>query len=249
VRRTSPRLERPLPPTGDLVRLDTLVNPFGPPPPVVARLTATLRDGDELDLTDRVKRAVARHAGTSSDRVVIANGMEDLLDAVMLWRRDRAPFVTFPPTDPAFSARAANHGITTLGWDRHRPTFGIGPGAPSDLPAGTTAHLMSPNDPTGTLVDPIDLVQVARACELVVVDERHGAYAGRSAAALASEFDNVLICSTLSTWAGLTVFPFAWATGPAPLVRSLAAYLRPDGVATATLADALADIAGEGTID
>ncbi len=243
--RRPPHLERPLGQTGAPIRLDRLANPFGPVPGVGRVLAATLGSDPvmcrELDLLlAQVASDIARHAGTTPDRVVVANGMDELIDALLLWRRDRGPFVTFPPTDPAFLTRARQHGLETVAWPREPDRFGIDLGRAPALPPGATAYVMAPNDPTGTGLDPTHLVRLARACEVVLVDERHAAYAGRNAAALASEFDNVVILSTLATWAGLDVFPLAYAIGPARVIAALAEFRRPGGIALPTLAAAAA---------
>lgn len=241
----SAHLVTPLGPVGAPVRLDRLTNPFGPVPGVAWAVAATLASGTMTSaaigrLGARVTAAVARLAGTTPDRVVLTNGMDDLIDGLLLWRRERGPFVIFPPTDPGFAARAAQHGVETVVWPRESRGFGIDLNRAPALPPGATAFVMAPNDPTGTTLDPTHLVRLARTCDLVLIDERHAAYAGRDSAALASEFDNVVLLSTLSTWAGLDAFPLAYAVGPARAIAGLAPLVRPGGVALSTLVAAAA---------
>ncbi|MBA2754731.1 MAG: aminotransferase class I/II-fold pyridoxal phosphate-dependent enzyme [Chloroflexia bacterium] len=238
-------LATPLARQGGLIRLDRLTNPFGPSPLVARSVTAALdattpSDGGSDDLFAQVISAVASHAGTSPDRVVLANGTDALIDALLLWRRDLGPFVTFSPTDAAFAARARQHRVERLEWPRVPGNFGIDLAREPAGSRGSTALVMSPNDPTGNPLDPTHLVRLARTCELVLIDERHAAYAGRNAAALASEFDNVVLLSTLSTWAGLDAFPLAYATGPARIIAGLRMFCPPTGVAASTLAAAAA---------
>src|SRR5206468_11935703 len=98
----------------------------------------------------------------------------------------------------------------------------VDPNGHWDLPRGATALVASPNDPTGTLLSAQDAVRLSRRCELVVVDERHGEYGGRSLVPLVREFDNVIVLQTFETWAGLSGFPFAFAIGPAKIVGQIA---------------------------
>jgi histidinol-phosphate aminotransferase len=107
----------------------------------------------------------------------------------------------------------------------------------SDLPPGCWAVVQSPNDPTGTLLDPLDAVRLARACEVLVIDERHGAYAGRSMLPLVREFENIILLQTLETWAALHSFPVAFAVAPPALLVELNAFrVRDELSAGATMA-------------
>jgi histidinol-phosphate aminotransferase len=84
---------------------------------------------------------------------------------------------------------------------------------------------MSPNDPTGTIIDLHELVRLSRQSALVVVDERHGAYTPRSAAPLTREFDNVIVLQSMEWWAGLADHPVAWAICPPSAGREIAGTL------------------------
>src|SRR5690606_18660213 len=89
------------------------------------------------------------------------------------------------------------------------------------FPPGATSVVMSPNDPTGTLVELVDLVRLARGSEMVVVDERHGGYTPRTAAPLAREFENVVVLQSMEWWGGLIDMPVAWAIAPPPIAGHL----------------------------
>lgn len=212
------------------IRLDLLANPYGPSDHVLDALAAC----DRLHLpaeaaADALQRRLADFAGVPAEWLVVANGIEELLDALLLWRRQAGPVVLFPPTDPVDAERCGRHRIAVVPWQR-TPSFALGLDADSvaDVPAASTALVASPNDPTGTLLNAQDAVRLSRACDLVVVDERHGAYSGRTLVPLVREFDNVLVLQTLETWAGLAGLPLAYAVAPPKLARDLAAYRRRD---------------------
>src|SRR5215203_1036349 len=246
--RTRPRLaparrallvERP-------IRMDTLVNPYGPSVVVQEALAGT----DELHLpaADRELRfhlRLANEIGHPPDALLLGNGLTEILDALLFRQQSHGPVLVFPPTDPAIAERAGRFGIDVECFPR-ASWFGIevGTGDLGSLPAGSLAYVQHPNDPSGTLLGNQSLVRLTRRCALVVVDERHAGYGGRSFAPLVREFDNLIVLQTYETWAGLAGLPFGYAIAPPELVRELRQYIRPGGVmmgailaASATLDD------------
>lgn len=215
------------------IRLDLLANPYGPSLQALEVLAsgAALQHPPD-DRADRLRRRLADRLGVGPDRLVLANGMDELLAGVLHRLRGRGPLVLFPPGDPSVPRQAAIHGVEVVDV-RRGPTFSIGLDAEtaSDLPDGATAFVGSPNDPTGTVLGPQEAVRLARCCDLVVIDERHGEYGGRTLLPLAREFDNLVVLRSFETWAGLEGFPFAYAVGPPRIIAELAALGREGGVA------------------
>lgn len=226
------------------IRLDVLANPYGPSLHVLEILAAggaVQSPGGEQ--ADRLRRRLAERLGVGPDRLFLANGMNDLLASVLLRLRDRGPLVLFPPCDPSVSRQAVIHGVEVVGV-RRGPTFALGLDVEtaSDLPNGATAFVGSPNDPTGTILGAQEAVRLARACDLVLIDERHGEYSGRTLLPLAREFDNLVVLRSFETWAGLAGFPFAYAVGPARVIAELAEVGREGGVAAGAAVAALATL-------
>lgn len=234
-----PRLRQTLP-----IRLDLLGNPYGPSVHVFDALASCDRlhlpaADAALALRDRIAATV----GVAADAVVLANGVDELLDALFLWRRDRGPILLFPPSDPTEALRCRRHGVEPIPVQRAASfALALDPAAADDLPPDGTALVASPNDPTGTLLGSQETVRLSRACTLVVVDERHAAYSGRSLLPLAREFENIVVVQTFETWAGLAGLPLAYAVAPAKIARELAAYLPPNGVAIGSVAAAAATL-------
>ena len=235
---------RRLPVVPGPIRLDLLVNPYGPS----VYVHDALAGSDELHLPagpleESLRGRLAQTVGVPADWLLLANGLDELLGLLWLCRRCRGPLVVFPPTDPRELRRAERHGLAVVALQRS-PTFALDLDVETaaELPDLATALVGSPNDPTGTVIGSQDVVRLARACELVVVDERHGEYAGRTVVPLVREFDNVLVLRTFETWAGLAGLPIAYAIGPPRLLEPLAAARRPDGVATAAVLAALATL-------
>jgi|SRR5579884_495184 len=217
-------------PADSPARLDLLPNPYGPSVYVAEAIAGS----DELHLPacERELRwhlRLAREVGVPPDWLLLANGTEELLGVISLWRREH-PLVLFPPSDPVDERRAERHGIEVITVPRSpRFSLDLEPDVAARLPRDATALVTSPNDPTGTLLATQDAVRLLRRCEVVVVDERHGAYTGRSLVPLVREFENLIVVQTLETWAALSGFPVAYAIAPPRLISELEPY-RPRGL-------------------
>lgn len=209
-----------------------LSNPFAPS----VQVFDALSNADGLNPPDAAEVKwltcrIAVYAGVSPEQLVLANGLDELIDMVLLWRRAQGPVLLFPPTDDSFRRVVERHGVEVI--ERRRP-----PGPSLDVPEPPvlsrpvegTAIVQSPNDPTGALLSPADAVRMARANEIVFIDERHGAYAARDLLRVAQEFDNVIVARTFETWAGLAGLPLAYAVAPRRIASALQDYARPSGI-------------------
>lgn len=224
------------------IRMDTTGNPYGPSVYVLEALAAT----DELHLPagDRELRLhlrLSHEIGVAPEWLMLGNGTADLIDAMLVRQRRRGPVVVFPPTDTAVSSRAEDFGLEVR-THRRAEWFGLKV-APNDLatvPKGALAYVQHPNDPSGTLLGNQTLVRLTRQCELVVVDERHAGYSGRTFAPFVREFDNLIVLQSFETWAGLAGLPFAYAIAPPKMIAEIAPYRRPGGVAMGAVLGAIA---------
>lgn len=210
------------------IRLDLVGNPYGPSVHVFDALAAC--DGLHLPAEgaeERLRDRLAAMVGVPPAWLLLGNGIDELLDVLLLWRCDRDPVVLFPPHEPAFDALCRRHRAEAVPFQR-APSFALelDPMAAADLPPTALALIASPNDPTGTPLGAQEAVRLSRACDLLVVDERHGAYSGRTLVPLVREFENVVVLQTLETWAGLAGLPLAYAIAPPKLIAELA-HLRP----------------------
>lgn len=235
-----PTLLRALPRDREPIRLDRLENPYGPSLAVYETLSDA---GDWPMSARRLRRDLAQLAGVPPAWLLPGNGIDELLDALFLWRRDRGPLVLFPPSNPSDRRRADLHRMPVINLQRTAAfAVELDLDTVSDLPPGCWAIVQSPNDPTGTLLESHDVVRLARACELVVIDERHGAYSGRSLLPLVREFENIVLLQTLETWAALRSFPVAYAIGPPALLKELDVFRGREEIAAGAAKAAIATI-------
>jgi histidinol-phosphate aminotransferase len=225
---------------GERFRLDLLRNPYGVSDHVLDALTRedmALRSGQAL--AEGLRLRLARRAGVSSDWVVLANGIDELHAMIAGWRSEHGPMVMFPPSDPALERWVERHAVQVEQVQRGSRFALPGHGRDVRLPAGSTAIVMSPNDPTGTLLSVQEAVRLSRQTALTVVDERHAAYSPRTLMPLVREFENIIVLQTFETWAALDSFPLAWAIAPPRLAAEISAHGRPSGVAASSMVVAL----------
>lgn len=229
--------------------MDLLANPFGP---VDAITDALSRNPDwnstAPDLAELLRVRLAARARVSSDWIVLANGADELHMMIARWRSDRGPMVVFPPSDPELNRWISQHAGQMERVQRLADfSLPLDPDLQT-LPRGATAVVMTPNDPTGTIMSVQETVRLSRRCSYVVIDERHAAYSSRTLAPLVREFENLILVQTFETAASLAAFPLAWAIAPPGVVREIAARGRPSGIARMSVVAGLAALDAEAEI-
>jgi histidinol-phosphate aminotransferase len=83
--------------------------------------------------------------------------------------------------------------------------------------------ICNPNNPTGTLLPPATIVELARSAPqtLVVVDELYVAFSGQSVAPLALDLPNVVALQSLSKDAGIAALRLGFAIGHPSILERL----------------------------
>ena len=224
-------------------RLDRLGNPAGPSLRVfeeLAREDALLRPATllEREIVERLSDAEA----IPTSWLVVGAGADDLIGQALRAFASPTNLVHFPPTDLAQTRMAERLGLTPLPITRSS-RMGVDldrPGLPG-FPPNAVSLVQTPNDPTGTITTPQDVVRMARRSRLVLVDERHAGHDRRSLLPLVREFDNVVILRSLEIWAGLAAFPVAFAIG-SPRIMATLRDARLTGPGTANLVAAHATL-------
>jgi histidinol-phosphate aminotransferase len=193
-------------------------------------------------LDSELRRRLGAFIGVPESWVVLANGIDDLHAMIARWRSDEGPLLMFPPTDPELDAWVEAHGAQVERVPRLNGFRLPVRSELDDIPRGATALVMSPNDPSGTIITVQEAVRLLRRCAVVVVDERHAAYSPRSILPLVREWENMIVTQTFETFAGLTSLPLAWAIAPPKFATEIAKRGRPSGVGRTSLVAALATL-------
>jgi histidinol-phosphate aminotransferase len=202
---------------GSLVHLDRIQHPYGPCPAALDALR-TAENGKSEDQSHRLCKRLGEVFHVPSQMISLSSTRDDAMDRVV--QATDGPLVTFPPSAVASSTRVRWPSRTETWLNRAVGRTGrLTADLVADLPCEALAIVDAPSDPLGTLLSPADAVRIARACRLLLVDERFAEFAGMSLLSLATEFDNIVIVRSFEVWAGMAQAPCAWLVA-SPRVRA-----------------------------
>jgi histidinol-phosphate aminotransferase len=238
----------------DIVKLASNENPLGASPLAVAAMRDALEDiarypdGNGFEL----KAGLSEHYGVRPEQIVLGNGSNDVLELVA--RTFLKPgaaavysqyaFAVYPLATQAVGAVGIETPAKDHGHDPQRMLAAITPGT-------RIVFLANPNNPTGTLLTPAEVLALLRATPrevLVVLDEAYNEYLPENLRADSvswlDEFPNLVITRTFSKAYGLAGLRVGFAIaspGVADLMNRLRQPFNVNSVAQAAAAAALKD--------
>ncbi|MES2151569.1 MAG: histidinol-phosphate transaminase [Pseudomonadota bacterium] len=193
------------------IKLDAMENPYQLPPPLRAELGQRLADavlnrypvGSYATLKEAVCAKLGVPAGYD---VILGNGSDELISMLMMAvaSPQRQAVVVAPVPGFVMYGRSAQYaGARFVGvplkddctLDKAAMLAAIAEHKP------TLVFLAYPNNPTGTLYDPADMVEIIEALGdtgIAVVDEAYGPFARVTFMDRLPEFDNLIVMRTLS---------------------------------------------------
>jgi histidinol-phosphate aminotransferase len=169
----------------------------GVPQVPLARSMARLADYPDGSYRE-LREAAAAYTGLATENVVVGAGADDLIllvAQVFLGSGGRAAVAE--PTYALYRIATRLHGATV-----------VGPADEAEL-----VWICNPNNPTGTWVEPEELVVLARERpdRVVVVDEAYVEYGARSCAPWVDELENLVVLRTLSKAFGFAALRVGYA--------------------------------------
>lgn len=228
------------------VRLNTNESPYVPPVAFVdawldALRAVPLNRYPDRDATE-LRRALAAWLGQPEDRVLCANGSNEVLQALLLaYAGTGRRALVFEPTYALHSHISRITGTTIVEGER-TDDYTVSPTEAGLLIAAerpAVVFLCSPNNPTGT-VEPRSTVEALLAAVLdhgpglLVVDEAYGEFADWSAIGLVGDDVPLVVVRTYSKVWSLAALRLGYAIAPAPVVRELQKVLLPYHLSVAT---------------
>lgn len=197
------------------------------PPPSVRETLASLTDAQlsryPTPYADALCDAIASHVGVTSDRVVTGCGSDDVLDSAMRACCDAGGTIAIAV--PTFSVVGAFAAVNDLAVTEVPMRGGARVLADDLLETGAQLYyLCSPNNPTGSVVDPGELERLCGATTAtVLVDEAYVDFASASALPLLDVHRNLVVVRTLSKAYGLAGLRVGYALGDPGVVAAIAA--------------------------
>ncbi len=197
-----------------VVKLNTNENPYAPSPRVIAAIRdiegETLRRYPNPN-ADLFRHAAAKLHGVTPDMIICGNGSDDILTIATRTFIPPGGSIAFP--DPTYSLypvlmqlQDARSLAVPWGENYSLPMDGL------VASKANAIYLANPNAPTGTLVPPAKVAELAAAFQgTVLVDEAYADFADENCLDLVETYPNVVISRSLSKAYSLAGLRFGYA--------------------------------------
>jgi histidinol-phosphate aminotransferase len=230
-----------------VIKLNTNENPFPPSPRVVEAIRGVTPDALRRypsSMADEFRAVAARAHGVSPENILAGNGSDDILQIALRTYCGPGDAVVCP--DPTYSlypvlAELADVRLIPVPWEHgwRLPT------AAMVREHARAIFFANPNSPSGTLVTPADVEELAGATDaLVLVDEAYADFAADNCLGLLGRRPNVLVTRTFSKGYSLAGLRFGYAIGHRDVVAQMAKVkdsYNCDGIAIVAACAALED--------
>ena len=241
-------------PVEQIVKLDANENPYGPSPRARQALAGLAYPHIYPDPESRALReALGRFTGVPAEHLLAGAGADELIDLllrVLLEPGDKV--INLPPTFGMYDFDTRLNAGQVIAINR-RADFSL------DLPAirQTVAEqqpkvlfVTAPNNPDGSLPDPVEIEALLDLPVLVVIDEayieftRQGGRLGEALSRIRQvpQRENLVILRTFSKWAGLAGLRVGYGAFPGWLLPAVWVAKQPYNVSVAASAAAIASL-------
>jgi len=190
-----------IPSADGLLRLDWTCPLFPPSARMLASLNRLIESSEDPERWRELAKTRLGRSLAVPPEWIVTGSINSLLTALLASYPRDGPVITFPPTTFPADALARETGRVVVPWPRTRRfTVELTATESRLFPGNCIALVMSPNDPTGTVISVQDAVRLTRGCALVVIDERHIDPQAPSLLPLVREFENLVVVRTIGTW-------------------------------------------------
>ncbi len=227
VRELVPYVPGEQPKLNNLIKLNTNESPFPPSPRVREAIIAALgNDGDALRLypdpdASALKQTIAKYQGLETNQVFLGNGSDEVLAHVfMAFFKQEKPLLYPDITYSFYPVYSQLYEVDTVQVPLD-DNFQININD-YNIPNGGII-LANPNAPTGVLLglDQIKQLLANNPDSVVVIDEAYIDFGGASAISLINQFDNLVVCQTVSKSRALAGLRIGMVFAQAHLIEAL----------------------------
>jgi histidinol-phosphate aminotransferase len=207
-----------------VVKLNTNENPFPPSPKVMAAIRdieAEMLRRYPNPTAELFRAAAARLHSVAVDNIIAGNGSDDILTIATR---------TFVPSGGTIACAEPTYSLyPVLGQLQDAKTVGVPWGEAYSLPIealiatkANAIYLANPNAPTGTMVRPAKVAELAAAFDgLLLVDEAYVEFADDDCVDLVEDYPNVVISRTLSKAYSLAGLRFGYAVAQPQVIYEM----------------------------
>lgn len=223
---------------GKIIKLDANENNYGASPRVKAALSRF--DGFNIypdALQTEVRRLLSAYTGTSPEHIVAGSGSDQLIDLLIrLFCSPGDEIIDLVPTFAMFCFYANLASVRVVEAPRD-DNFYIDVSAIKKAITNKTKliFIANPNNPTGTLTERRDILEVLDTGLPTVVDEAYYEFTGETVAPSVGRLANLMVLRTFSKWAGLAGLRVGYGLFPTKVADYLHAIRDPYNVNVAAL--------------
>jgi histidinol-phosphate aminotransferase len=231
-----------------LVKMNANENPYGCSPRVRKALAACRTfsvypdDGQQ-----ELRKMLAGYAGAPAECIVAGHGSNTLIDSIVrLFVSPGDEVINSVPTFDIyrFSTEICGGKVTNVNRD---DVFTVNvKGIKSAIsPRTKLIFLATPNNPTGNVMPPNNIVEIIETGLPVVVDEAYYEFSGETVMPLTAKYSNLMVLRSFSKWAGLAGLRIGYGVFPPRIAPYLMAIKIPHNVSVAAevaVRESLADI-------
>lgn len=192
--------------TEDIIKLNSNENPYGCSPRVQKALASYPYLNRYPDSYQRELRSLlSEYTGVGPEYILASNGGDELIDQVLRsFIEPGDEVVDCVPSFGVFRIRTHICGGNIVEVPRDED-FAVNVKAVKAAITKKTKMivLVSPGNPTGTLMPQRDILEVVGTGLPVLVDEAYAEFSGETVTQLVGQYENMMVIRTLSKWAGL----------------------------------------------
>jgi len=208
----------------DIIKLNSNENPYGCSPRVQRALAEYPYLHMYPDSTQaEIRNLLSEYAGIGPEYIVATNGGDELIDYLLrIFVGPGDEVIDCMPGFGIFRIRTQICGGTLVEVPRNED-FSVNVKAVKAAITKKTKMivLVSPGNPTGTLMPQKDILEIMDTALPVIVDEAYVEFSGETVSHLVSQFENMMVIRTLSKWAGLAGIRIGYGIFPTQIVNEL----------------------------
>jgi len=210
------------PQTDGFIKLNTNENPYPPSPRVIEAIRKATTDRLRLypdPIAQKFREAAGKVLGVSSDCILACNGSDDALTILTRACVGEGELMVAP--DPSYGLYRILADIQACQFKSVR--FNDNGRLPIDFTSGAKlAYITNPNSPTGTMVPPSHLLELAENAPcLVVADEAYADFAENNAVPLIQRCERLVVTRTLSKSYSLAGLRFGFVVAQKQIIDTL----------------------------
>ncbi|MCO6147115.1 histidinol-phosphate transaminase [Flavobacterium sp. NRK1] len=214
---------------GTKIRLSSNENPYGPPMASRTAMTAAVNESNRYswDQTSRLVAAIAKKNRLAEENVLMSAGSIEMLDiAGRLAAKDKGSIVIADNTFSYWTRAAVQLGAETIEVPlTNDKKIDLGAMLKAIRPDTKLVYICNPNNPTGTVLKTVDLVNFIKEASrkaIVLVDEAYIEFTDEaSIATLVKDNKNVIVTRTFSKIYGLAGARIGYALAHADTIKEM----------------------------